>query len=109
MFRPNVATFKQYDLEVLQDLLVDFVEITGGVPRPYMCDNRHVSVLVNKEEKKFMSEHFEELATEFAMISSSSIMRVLLNSYYITFKPKMKMKLFRDEASAAAWLLAVQS
>ena len=33
-----------------------YIQFTGemidGIPRPYLCDNRHVSVLVNREEKE---------------------------------------------------------
>lgn len=105
VFRPDLKTFKQYDVQVLKDLKVDFLEITDGIPRPYMCDNRHVSILVNSEEKAFINEHFTDFATHLAMITHSSLMNIMLNSFNRVFKPKFEFRLFRSEEDAVGWLL----
>lgn len=105
VFRPDLRTFKQYDLQVLQDLKQDFIELTEGVPRPYMCDNRHVSILVNSEEKAYINENFTEFATHLAMITQSPLMNIMMNSFNRVFKPKFDFKLFKSEEDAIVWLL----
>lgn len=106
VFRPDVATFKEYTLEILQDLTEAFVDITDGIPRPYMADNRYIAGMMNKEEQAFINENIGKFATRAALITSSAIVRVLVNSYTVVFKPKVKIKLFKTEAAAVQWLLA---
>lgn len=105
-FRPDAATFKNYDHKVLSDLLEAFIEITEGIPRPYLCDNSYVSGIVNKEELAYMNENFGRFATHAAMITSSNLIRVLLNSYNTLFKPKVELRLFNSEKKAVEWLLS---
>jgi hypothetical protein len=105
VFRPDLATFKQYSIQVLEDLRKDFLEITDGVPRPYMCDNRHISILVGKAEKDYINKHFNEFATDMAMVTHSPLMKVLLNGFNTLFKPKFEIRLFRAEQDAVNWLL----
>jgi hypothetical protein len=104
-FRPDLATFKEYNLQVLEDLLDSFISVTDGIPRPYLCDNRHITGIVNKEEQAYMNEHFGSFATEAAMITHSPIIRFLLNGYNSVFKPKVKIRLFTSEEDAVQWLL----
>ena len=104
-FRPDIVTFKEYNLEILKDLLEVFAEITDGVPRPYLCDNRYVTGIVSKEEQAYMNEHFGEFATRAAMITHSSLIRFLVNGYNTVFKPKVELKLFKTEKAAVKWLL----
>jgi len=80
-FRPDIVTFKDYDLEVFNDLLGVFLDITDGTPRPYLCDNTYVTGLVNKEALAFMNEHFESFATKAAMITHSQVTKLVLNGY----------------------------
>ncbi len=104
-FKPDLANFKEYNLEVLKDLHEAFVNITDGIPRPYLCDNRYITGIVNKKEMEFMNAHFGDFATKAAMITNSSVIRVLVNTYHSVFKPKVIVKLFQDEKSAVQWLL----
>jgi hypothetical protein len=104
-FRPDVSSFKEYDLQVLEDLLEEFIDITDGTPRPYMCDNTYVTGIVNKEEQAYMNKYFGSFATKAAMITHSPIIKVLLNGYNSFFKPKIKLKLFTSEDEAVKWLL----
>lgn len=105
VFRPDVSTFKDYNLKVLADLVEVFLEITEGTPRPYLVDNRYITGIVNKEEQAFVNAHFERFATKGAMITHSPIIKVLLNSYTAVFKPKIELKLFTTEEAAVKWLL----
>jgi len=105
-FRPDVATFKNYNLDVLEELLEVFVEITDGRPRPYLCDNRYVTGIVNKEEQAYMNKHFGNFATKAAMITDSALIKILVNSYNSVFKPKVQLKLFGTEDKAVDWLLS---
>ena len=104
-FRPDIAIFKEYDLEILQELLDVFKEITNGIPRPYLCDNRYLTGIVNKNEQAFIDKHFGEFATQMAMITESMVVKILLNSYNSIFKPKVQIKLFKKEDAAVEWLL----
>ena len=92
-FRPDIVTFKEYNLELLKDLLRVFVGITDRVPRPYLCDNRYVTGIVSKEEQAYMNEHFGSFATRAAMITHSTLIRYLVNGYNTVFKPEVELKL----------------
>lgn len=105
-FKPDAATFKSYNLEILADLLVVFVEITDGIPRPYMCDNSYISGIVNKEELAYINENFGRFASRAAMITNSNLLRVMLNGYNSIFKPKAELKMFSSESKAVDWLLS---
>ncbi|MFT6137826.1 MAG: hypothetical protein ACJAUJ_000912 [Salibacteraceae bacterium] len=104
-FRPDIVIFKDYDLEVFNDLLEAFLDITDGTPRLYLCDNTYVTGLVNKEALAFMNEHFESFATKAAMITHSQVTKLVLNGYNSIFKPKITFKLFTSEKQAVRWLL----
>lgn len=105
VFRPDIATFKEYNLIVLRDLLDVFLEITGGVPRPYLCDNRFVTGIINREEQAYINKHFHEFATKSAMLTSSSLLKVMLNGYNALFKPTVEIRLFKTEKEGIEWLL----
>src|SRR5690606_29980650 len=84
-FRPDIVTFKDYNLQVFKDLLEVFLEMTEGVPRPYLCDNTYVNGIVDKESLAFMNEHFDSFATQAAMITSSPVTKLVLNGYNTIF------------------------
>jgi hypothetical protein len=104
-FRPDVSSFKEYDLQVLEELLEVFIDITDGIPRPYMVDNSYVTGIVSKEEQAYMNKHFGRFATKAAMIAYSPIIKVIVNGYNSIFKPEVKLKLFTSEDEAVKWLL----
>jgi len=108
VFRPDITTFKEYDIEILKELRVDLVEISEGIPRPYMSDNRHITGIIGREEKEYINEGAHEFATHIAILTHSSVMKALLNSYNAVFKPKVKIKLFKTEKEAVKWLLHSQ-
>ncbi|HZH86015.1 MAG TPA: hypothetical protein VFD77_01780 [Brumimicrobium sp.] len=104
-FRPDVVSFKDYDLQVFKDLLEVFLDITDGTPRPYLCDNTYVTGIVNKEALTFMNEHFPRFATKAAMITNSPVTKIIVNTYNSVFKPKVEFKMFTSEEAAIKWLL----
>ncbi len=104
-FRPDIATFKDYDIDVFKDLLEVFIDITDGKPRLYMCDNTYVTGIVNKEALEYMNEHFDCFATKAAMITKSPVTRIIVNGYNTIFNPKVKFKMFTSEEGAVKWLL----
>tara|TARA_B100000508_G_C11465884_1_gene282550 strand:+ start:34782 stop:35051 length:270 start_codon:yes stop_codon:yes gene_type:complete len=83
-----------------------FVEITDGVPRPYMCDNRYITGIVNKEEQAYINDNIGKFATRSALITSSPLIRLLVNSYTSVFKPEVPIRLFKSEDQAIKWLKA---
>ncbi len=104
VFRPDIATFKEYNLQVLKELHIEFVEITDGKPIGYLCDNRFITGIVNKEEQVFINDNFGDFATSAAMITDSQVIKILVNGYTSFFKPKVKIKLFSTEKAALRWL-----
>jgi len=104
-FRPDVKTFKEYNLEVLKDLLKIFIEITDGKPRPYLADNSYITGIVNKEEQDYMNQHFCKFATKAAIITHSPVMKIIHNTYNLLFKPEIEIQLFTHEDKAINWLL----
>ncbi|MFT5602407.1 MAG: hypothetical protein ACI9N1_002660 [Flavobacteriales bacterium] len=105
-FRPEIGIFKEYNIEILKVLLNAFVEITDGIPRPYLCDNRYITGIVNREEQAYINKYFDQFATKSAMITQSSVVKIIVNSYNSIFKPKIEMRLFSSEESATKWLLS---
>lgn len=104
-FRPDIVTFKEFNLQILNDLLEVFMEITNGVPRPYLCGDTYSTGIVSKEELDFMSKHYPSFATKAAMITQSPVARVLADTYNSTFNPMVKVGAFSSEKSAIEWLL----
>lgn len=105
-FRPDIARFKEYNIQILKELLEVFREITDGIPRPYLCDNRYITGIVNKEEQAYMNKHFSDFSTRSAMITESMIVKALVNSYHSIFQPKIELRLFKSEKAAIEWLLS---
>ena len=105
VFRPDVGVFKEYNIEILTELRDVFIEMNEGTPRPYMCDNRYISGIISKEEQAFVNKHFGDFATKGAMITSSQLIRILIQGYNAFFKPKVELRLFSTEAKAVEWLL----
>lgn len=105
-FRPDIGVFKEYNLQIIKELHEVFVEITDGIPRPHLCDNRYITGILNKEEQAYMNKHFGDFATRTAIITASPIFKVLLNSYNSMFKPKVELKTFNSEDVAVEWLFA---
>ena len=104
VFRPDVHTFKEYNIEILEELHANFLEITDGIPRPYMADNRHITGIVTKEEKEYINKYSGDFATKMALLTHSPVMKVMVNTYLSMFKPKVMVKLFRTEEEAVKWL-----
>lgn len=104
-FRPNLATFKEYNLDVLSDLTDALVEISDGEPKPYLSDNRYITGFMGKKEQKFINENIARFATRCAIITKSPLVRILVNGYHMVFKPEIELKIFKTEADAVKWLL----
>ena len=105
VFRPDITSFKNYNVRVLEDLHEVFVRITESIPRPYLCDNRYVTGIVNKDEQAYMNKFFGDFATRAALVTHSSVVRILVNGYNSIFKPKVEVRLFKSETDAVRWLL----
>lgn len=104
-FRPDIGRFKQYSIQILEEIREVSIEITDGVPRPYLCDNRYITAIVNKDEQDYINKHFCEFATRAAMITESPVTKVIVNTYNKIFKPEVVIELFNSEDKAIRWLL----
>lgn len=105
VFRPDIGTFKEYNLEILEELLEVFVKVTEGRPRPYMSDSRYITGIMTKEEQAYINENMGKFATSAAILTKSPLINLIVNSYNSVFKPKVKVKLFKNEQDAVEWLL----
>lgn len=105
VFRPDIGRFKDYTIPILEEMLDAFREITDGQPRPYLCDNRYITGIVNKEEQAYINKYFGDFATRAALITDSVVVRMLVNTYNAIFKPKVEIRLFNSEEGAVVWLL----
>lgn len=102
-FTPN-EKMKTYTIPILNEMLTEFRIITEGIPRPYFCDNTKIVATLGNEEKKYITEHFHEFASVFAMTENSPITRFVAHTVMYIYKPKVPMKMFKDKESAINWL-----
>lgn len=105
IFRPDIVNFKEFNLDVLNDLLEVFMDITEGIPRPYLCGDTYSAGIVTMEELDFMSKHYPSFATKAAMITHSPVAKVLASTYNSTFDPVVRLDAFTTEENAIKWLL----
>lgn len=102
-FIPN-ESLKIYNLEQLNEMLIVFKQITNGNPLPYYSDNTTLSGSFGSEEKVFMSNHFHEFASSFAMKEKSAIIRYITHTFIYLNKPQIPIKMFKTKSDAITWL-----
>ena len=102
-FEPNENT-EIYSLEQLKEMLLVFKELTNGIPHLYYSNNNNLVGRFGSKEKVFMSEHFHEFATAFAMTEKSALTRFVTHSFIYLNKPKVPIKMFKTKATAIEWL-----
>ena len=106
-FIPN-ENFTAYSVPVLEKMLVTFKEITNGVPHLYFCDNTQIdNPKITSEGKIFMTDHFHEFATHFAMTEDSAITRFVAPTFIYLYKPKVPIKMFKKKKDAINWLKSI--
>ncbi len=102
-FEPHLNT-SIYSLSQLKEMLVIFKEMTGGKPHLYFSNNNNLNGSFGSQEKAFMSEHFHEFATAFAMTEQSAITRFVTHLFIHLHQPKIPIKMFKTEELAINWL-----
>lgn len=106
-FVPN-EKFTAYSVPVLEKMLVAFKDITNGVPHLYFCDNTQIdNPNLTSEGKSFMTNHFHEFATHFAMTEDSAINRFVAHTFIYLYKPKVPIKMFKKKEDAINWLKSI--
>lgn len=105
-FIPN-NNVKGYTLEQLKEMLTTFKTITKGKSHPYYSDNSMFEGKFTSEAKTFMSKHFHEFATAFAMKENSSILRYVTHTFIYLNKPNIPVKMFKTEKEAIKWLKTI--
>ena len=102
-FEPNLKT-PIYSLDQLKEMLVVFKEMTAGEPHLYFSNNDNLTGTFGSQEKVFMSTHFHEFATAFAMTEKSAMTRFITHTFIHLNKPKIPIKMFKTKAAAIEWL-----
>ncbi|MDB4534805.1 hypothetical protein N9242_08025 [Vicingaceae bacterium] len=102
-FDPN-KNINTYNLKQLKEMLIVFKDITNGTPLPYYSDNSKLSGSIGSDEKVFMSAHFHEFATAFAMKENSALTRFVAHTFIYLNKPQIPIKMFKTKSDAINWL-----
>lgn len=106
----NILTFipnkevNSYSLNQLKEMLAVFLKITEGKQYPYYSDNTHLNGTLSSEVKVFMSEHFHDFATAFAMKENSAMTRFVAHTFIYLNRPKIPIKMFKTKEQAIEWL-----
>tara|TARA_B100000809_G_scaffold630_2_gene702 strand:+ start:2335 stop:2700 length:366 start_codon:yes stop_codon:yes gene_type:complete len=118
MIKKNIHIIKSTKLEfgtvelrsdgVLEKMLVVFKNITNRIPNLYFCDNTQVeNPELNSEGESFMTDHFHEFATHFAMTEDTAITRFVANTFIYLYKPKVQIKMFKKKQGTINWLKSI--
>lgn len=102
-FNPN-GNLPGYNLNQLKKMLEAFKKITKGKRYPYYSDNTQLEGKFTSEAKIFMSNHFHEFATAFAMKEDSPLIRYVTHTFIYLNKPKIPIRMFKTEKEAINWL-----
>ena len=102
-FIPN-RDKEELSIDELRELLPHFKMITGGVPRPFVTHNQHLTSPLTTEAKVFIGEHTHHFATACAVLESHPVTRFVAHSIMYLHKPQVPMRLFKNQENALAWL-----
>lgn len=104
-FTPDIVTFKNFSIPIFKEMHEVCMEITEGIPRPYLADVRYITGILSHEEKVFVRNTFSDFASKSAFLSETALFRMIFNSYMAIHNSDIPMKLFKKEKDAVAWLL----
>lgn len=93
-----------HSLAELKDMLKTFKELTNGKPHLYYSNNNNIKGNFSSEEKAYMSAHFHEFATAFAMTENSALVRFITHTFIYLNKPQIPIKMFKTKETAIEWL-----
>ena len=102
MFKPfdSITTCNVDELKEMYDILMD---ITQGVPHLFYSDNSSIKSF-GSEERAYVSSTFHHFAIASAIKENSAIVRFLTSYMIYLNKPKIPLKLFKNEKEAINWL-----
>jgi hypothetical protein len=94
------------DLETQQKNIADRNTLSGGIPRPVFADARGVKYWTHEAKKYASTDEANRLALAFAILTDSYVSEISVNWMLKIFKPRVPLKLFRNQDAAMAWLEA---
>lgn len=84
-------------------MLENLIEISNGVPKPFITDNRNVKSF-GFEERDYVAKNIHLFATASAILEDSFVIRFITHTIVTMFKPQIPMKMFKTKESAIEWL-----
>lgn len=84
-------------------MLKNLIEISNGVPKPFITDNRNIKSF-GFEERDYVAKNIHLFATASAILEDSFLIRFITHTIVTMFKPQIPMKMFKTKESALEWL-----
>lgn len=79
-----------------------YERLTGEVPVPWLVDATKSYSITREAQEYGAAQSHRRLGM--AVITHSTITRIMLNAYTTMFRPKSPLRVFTDEADAIEWL-----
>ncbi|MGE0560516.1 MAG: hypothetical protein AB7O47_01750 [Flavobacteriales bacterium] len=105
----NILTFEPakgittVNKDQLVIMLKNLIEISNGVPRPFISDNRNVTSF-GFEERDYVAKNIHLFATASAILEDSFVIRFITHTIITLFKPQIPMQMFKTKEGAIEWL-----
>lgn len=96
----HITTCNVKELEEMYDI---FIDMTGGVPHLFYSDNSNLKKF-GSEERVYVSSKFHHFASVCAIKENSAFVRFVTSYIKYLHKPKIDMKMFKNEVDAIEWL-----
>lgn len=84
-------------------MLENLIEISNGVPKPFITDNRNIKSF-GFEERDYVAKNIHLFATASAILEDSFVIRFITHTIITMFKPQIPMKMFKTKEDAIKWL-----
>jgi hypothetical protein len=91
------------DLHIAKACVRERINFSEGISYPCLIDMTNVRS-VNKEAREYMAKEGSQLIKAGALITKSSLARMIGNIFLAINKPAIPTKLFSEENAAIAWL-----
>jgi hypothetical protein len=101
----NVTTVNLPELKEQYDI---FLELTNGTPHLFYMNAPHMKKL-GPEERVFIGANSHNFCTAMAIRENSPLTRFLVHSVLYLNKPKVKVRMFKDETSSINWLKSLEN
>ena len=102
-FEPSVEV-PVFQISHLKKMIPTFIEMTGGVPYLYYCDNSNFKTIADSETKAYFNNHVSEFAIAFAIKENATTTRFMFHLFRHLYRPEIPMGMFKTKEEAIKWL-----